>query len=84
MDDKLLVAGTTLFLPVYVPGALFQAGDGHAAQGHGEVDVSAPADTVQRWSTDPRSRVPALPRLDPGDPLPHCRQSVHRGTVLHG
>jgi predicted amidohydrolase YtcJ len=50
----------------------------------GEVDVSAPADTVQRWSTDPRSRVPALPRLDPGDPLPQCRQTVHRGTVLHG
>jgi predicted amidohydrolase YtcJ len=50
----------------------------------GEVDVSAPAETVQRWSTDPRSRVPALPRLDPGDPLPQCRQSVHRGTVLHG
>lgn len=50
----------------------------------GEVDVSAPADTVQRWSTDPRSRVPALPRLDPGDPSPQCRQTVHRGTVLHG
>jgi len=50
----------------------------------GEVDVSAPADTVQRWSTDPRSRVPALPRLEPGDPSPQCRQTVHRGTVLHG
>ena len=50
----------------------------------GEVDVSAPADTVQRWSTDPRSRVPALPRLGPGDPSPQCRQTVHRGTVLHG
>ena len=41
MDDKLLVAGTTLFLPVYVPGALFQAGDGHAAQGNGEVTITA-------------------------------------------
>ena len=50
----------------------------------GDLDVSAPADSVQRWSTDPRSRVPALPRLDPGDPLPHCRQTVHRGVVLHG
>jgi predicted amidohydrolase YtcJ len=45
-------------------------------------DVSAPADAVQRWSTDPRSRVPVLPRLD-GD-LPRCRQTVHRGHVLHG
>lgn len=50
----------------------------------GETDVSAPADSVQRWSTDPRSRVPALPRLDPGDPLPQCRQTVHRGVVVHG
>lgn len=50
----------------------------------GLLDVSAPADGVQRWSTDPRSRVPALPRLDPGDPLPVCRQTVHRGVVLHG
>lgn len=41
MDDKLLVAGTTLYLPVHVPGALFQAGDGHAAQGNGEVTITA-------------------------------------------
>jgi predicted amidohydrolase YtcJ len=47
-----------------------------------EFEVSAPADAVQRWSTDQRSRVPALPRLD--DPLPRCRQTVHRGAVIHG
>ena len=41
MDDKALVAGTTLFLPVHSVGALFQAGDGHAAQGNGEVDITA-------------------------------------------
>lgn len=41
MDDKTLVAGTTLFLPVHATGALFQAGDGHAAQGNGEVDITA-------------------------------------------
>ncbi len=41
MDDRALVAGTTLFLPVHAPGALFQAGDGHAAQGNGEVDITA-------------------------------------------
>jgi len=41
MDDKALVAGTTLFLPVHVAGALFQVGDGHAAQGNGEVDITA-------------------------------------------
>jgi predicted amidohydrolase YtcJ len=49
-----------------------------------DLDVSAPADAVQRWSTDPRSRVPALPRLDPESPLPRCLQTVHRGVVLHG
>ncbi|MDY6995097.1 MAG: amidohydrolase family protein [Actinomycetota bacterium] len=47
-----------------------------------EFDVAAPADAVQRWSTDPRSRVPVLPRLD--DQLPRCRRTVHRGTVIHG
>jgi predicted amidohydrolase YtcJ len=49
-----------------------------------EFDVAAPTDAVQRWSTDPRSRVPALPRLGPGNPLPRCRQTVHRGEVIHG
>jgi acetamidase/formamidase len=41
MDNKELVAGTTLYLPVHVAGALFEAGDGHAAQGNGEVDQTA-------------------------------------------
>lgn len=50
----------------------------------GDLDVSAPTDQVQRWSTDPRSRVPELPRLDPGETLPRCRQTVHRGAVLYG
>ncbi|MDX2178602.1 MAG: acetamidase/formamidase family protein [Bryobacteraceae bacterium] len=38
LDNRELVAGTKLFIPVHVAGALFQAGDGHAAQGDGEVD----------------------------------------------
>jgi acetamidase/formamidase len=41
MDNKELVAGTTLFIPVHVKGALFEAGDGHAGQGNGEVDITA-------------------------------------------
>lgn len=41
LDNKDLVAGTTLFIPVHAPGALFQAGDGHAGQGNGEVDITA-------------------------------------------
>ena len=38
MDNKELVAGTTVYIPVHVPGALFEVGDGHAAQGDGEVN----------------------------------------------
>ncbi|MGB7138935.1 MAG: acetamidase/formamidase family protein [Candidatus Acidiferrum sp.] len=41
MDNKDLVAGTTLYLPVNAPGALFEVGDGHAGQGDGEVDITA-------------------------------------------
>ncbi len=41
MDDKALVAGTTLYLPVHASGALFEVGDGHAGQGNGEVDITA-------------------------------------------
>jgi acetamidase/formamidase len=41
MDNKELVAGTALYLPVSVKGALFSAGDAHAVQGDGEVNVTA-------------------------------------------
>src|SRR5215204_104301 len=41
LDNRSLVAGTTLFIPVHAPGALFEVGDGHAAQGDGEVDQTA-------------------------------------------
>ncbi len=41
LDCKELVAGSTLYLPIAVPGALFSAGDGHAVQGDGEVCVTA-------------------------------------------
>ena len=41
MDNKDLVAGTTLYLPVNSKGANFEVGDGHANQGNGEVDITA-------------------------------------------
>ena len=41
LDNKELVAGTTLYLPVFVAGGLFSCGDGHGAQGDGEVCVTA-------------------------------------------
>ena len=41
MDIKELITGTTLYIPVATAGALFVAGDGHAGQGNGEVDITA-------------------------------------------
>jgi acetamidase/formamidase len=41
IDNKDVAAGTTLYMPVYAAGALFSAGDAHAAQGQGEVDLTA-------------------------------------------
>jgi predicted amidohydrolase YtcJ len=63
-----------------VPGAPAS----YAVWDAGTLDVQAPPDGVQRWSTDPRSRVPALPPLGPTDTLPRCRRTVHRGAVIHG
>jgi acetamidase/formamidase len=48
IDCKELVAGTTLYLPISVDGALFSAGDGHAAQGDGEVSGTAIESPVER------------------------------------
>lgn len=41
MDNKDLTAGTTVYFPVWNPGALFSAGDGHGVQGNGEVCLTA-------------------------------------------
>ncbi len=41
LDNRELTAGSTLYIPVFARGALFEIGDGHAAQGDGEVDQTA-------------------------------------------
>ena len=41
LDNKELGEGSTLFLPVWAPGAMFSAGDGHGVQGDGEVCINA-------------------------------------------
>jgi acetamidase/formamidase len=68
LDCKELVAGTTLYLPIPVDGALFSAGDGHAAQGDGEVSGTAIETPVQARVTldvvdDPALKWP-LARID--------------------
>ncbi len=70
MDCKELVAGSTLYLPIAVPGALFCVGDGHAAQGDGEVCTTAVECPMERVElafhlrddlhlTAPRAQTPA-------------------------
>jgi acetamidase/formamidase len=70
LDNKDLVAGTTLYLPVYAPGALFSAGDAHAAQGHGEVDVSA-------IETGNRGRFQLIVRKDMKVTWPRAENATH-------
>ena len=41
LDNKELIQGSTLYLPIHVDGALFSIGDGHSIQGDGEVSISA-------------------------------------------
>ena len=70
IDCKELVSGSSLFLPISVEGALFSAGDGHAAQGDGELSGTAIECPIQRAEltfvlhpnlhlTLPRARTPA-------------------------
>ena len=78
MDIKQLIAGTVLYLPVWVDGALFSVGDAHAAQGDGEVCVTAVEMQAQvtlrfellsgRGLREPqlRTRGPLAPRANTG------------------
>lgn len=70
LDNKELVAGTTLFIPVHVPGALFEVGDGHAAQGDGEVDQTA-------IETSLRGRLQLIVRKDMKLAWPRGETSSH-------
>jgi acetamidase/formamidase len=57
LDNRELTVGSTLYIPVFAPGALFEIGDGHAAQGDGEVDQTA-------IETSLRARVQLIVRKD--------------------
>jgi acetamidase/formamidase len=87
MDVKHLTAGATLYLPVWVDGALFSVGDGHAAQGDGEVCISAveiAAEVTLRFDLQPGRRLPE-PRLRTGGPLAvGTNRGPHFATTAHG
>ncbi len=85
MDVKQLCAGTTLFLPVWVAGALFSVGDGHAAQGDGEVCITAvemSAEVTLRFDLQ-RARGLADPQLRTRGAL-HASAGPHYGTMAMG
>jgi acetamidase/formamidase len=63
IDCRDLVAGSTLSLPVTVPGALLHLGDGHAAQGHGEVGGTAIECPMTTEVTLTLSADPAVPGI---------------------
>jgi acetamidase/formamidase len=69
MDTKHVTAGTKLFLPVFAPGALFSLGDGHAAQGDGEVcgtAIETPMRVVVRLTVRKDLHVTGPEFLTPG------------------
>lgn len=79
MDCREMSIGSTVYLPVQAPGALFSCGDGHAAQGHGEVcgaAIETPMKATLRfevcknqpWVTSPQYQTPPLSQLQ--SPIP--------------
>jgi acetamidase/formamidase len=69
MDTKYLTAGSTLYLPVEAEGGLFGVGDGHAAQGDGEVcggAIETAIDVTCRFHRRPELSIDQ-PHLRPGD-----------------
>jgi acetamidase/formamidase len=87
MDVKQLVAGATLLLPVWVDGALFSVGDGHGAQGDGEVCVTAVemmAQVTLRFGLE-RSRRLREPQFRTRGPLGSaCERGPCFATTAHG
>ena len=87
MDIKQLVAGATLYLPVLVDGALFSVGDAHAAQGDGEVCVTAVemmGRVTLRFDLQPQRRL-AEPQLrTPQPPSAATNRGPHYATTAHG
>jgi acetamidase/formamidase len=87
MDIKQLVAGATLYLPVLVDGALFSVGDAHAAQGDGEVCVTAVemmGRVTLRFDLQSGRRI-AEPQLrTPQPPSAATNRGPHYATTAHG
>jgi len=87
MDIKQLTAGTTLWLPVWVDGALLSVGDGHAAQGDGEVCVTAveiAARVTMRVGLQPGRGLREPQFRTPGPIGARTNTGPHFATTAHG
>jgi acetamidase/formamidase len=84
MDTRQLTRGTTLYLPVQVPGALFSFGDAHAAQGDGEVCVTgieSPMDVTLRLTLQKGRELPAPQFQTAGALTPRVDHAGFYGTT---
>src|SRR5918993_1676009 len=84
MDTRQLNQGTTLFLPVQVPGALFSTGDAHGVQGDGEVCVTgleAPMYASLRFTLEKGRSIPAPQYRTPGPLTPRVDRGAFYGTT---
>ena len=83
MDTRHLVAGSSLFLPVFVPGARFSIGDGHATQGDGEVcgtAIETPMHATVRLTVRKDVHVTAPEFLAAADPNAALRNGPRYAT----
>jgi acetamidase/formamidase len=86
MDIKQLTAGTTVYLPVWVDGALFSVGDAHGAQGDGEVCITAVemnARITLKFELLPGGNL-SEPQLRTRGPVAHVSHGAHYATTAHG
>jgi acetamidase/formamidase len=85
MDTRQLVAGTTLYLPVQVEGALFSTGDAHGCQGDGEICVTgleAPMYAAMRFRVEKGRSIPcAQYRTQPGSLTKYVDHGAWYGTT---
>lgn len=87
IDTKHLTAGARIFLPVLTPGALFSIGDGHAAQGDGEVcgtAIETPMQIRLRLTVRNDLAVPELQYRTPGPLTPRTNTAPYYATTGHG
>lgn len=88
IDIRHLTAGTTVFLPVLAPGALFSCGDCHAAQGDGEINgtgIESPMTVTLSFSLLKGKSVPELQfRTKAGKKLTRADSAGYYATTAHG